>query len=154
MRSVARAIWPCILVGFSTGLAAVEAAEITAPDRPDVADGRALYQRYCASCHGQNAEGQAGWQQPNERGELPAPPHDATGHTWRHSDADLHEMISKGWRDPFNKTETLTMPGFEGQLSLREIGAVTAYLKTLWSADQRLFQSEQSQGRPLPPEAN
>ena len=135
------------------GTAAGRAAETAAPDPARIADGKAVYQQYCASCHGQNAEGRAGWQQPNERGELPAPPHDATGHTWRHADAELYEMISKGWRDPFNKTEALTMPAFEDQLSPQEIVSVVDYLKTFWSSDQRAYQAEESQARPLPPEA-
>ena len=150
---MARAFLPCFFVLGIAG-AAPGAAETAAPDPDRIAHGKTVYQQYCASCHGQNAEGQSGWQQPNGRGELPAPPHDATGHTWRHADAELYEMIGKGWRDPFNKTETLTMPGFEGKLSLQEIAAVIAYLKTLWSADQRAYQSEQSQRQPLPPEAN
>jgi hypothetical protein len=33
------------------------------------------------------------WQQPDARGDLPAPPHDNAGHTWRHSDAQLSEII-------------------------------------------------------------
>lgn len=62
-------------------------------------------------------------------------------------------MIAKGWRDPFNKTDTLTMPAFEGKMSPQEIAAVIAYLKALWTPDQREFQSDESRDRPLPPEA-
>ncbi len=115
--------------------------------------GRELYGRYCASCHGAKGEGASGWREPNDQGDLPPPPHDASGHTWRHADSVLYEMIAKGWRDPFNKTETLTMPAFESALTPPEIAAVIAYLKTLWTPDQREFQSEESRDRPLPSEA-
>ena len=66
--------------------------------------GRTVYEQHCASCHGANAEGAPNWQERDAHGELPAPPHNAEGHTWRHSDADLYQMVNKGWRDPFNKT--------------------------------------------------
>ena len=115
-----------------------------------VSSGRTIYQTYCASCHGVNAEGAANWQERDERGELPAAPHNAEGHTWRHSDANLYDMVSKGWRDPFNKTKRLTMPAFGDLLSEQQIVAVITYLKTLWKPEQRRFQSEESRKHPFP----
>ena len=41
----------------------------------------------------------------------------------------LFQIVQKGWRDPFNKTQRLTMPAFAGQLSRNEIIAVVDYLK-------------------------
>lgn len=112
--------------------------------------GRMVYQQYCASCHGANAEGATNWQERDEHGELPAPPHNAEGHTWRHSDAELFEMVSRGWRDPFNKSKRLTMPGFGDGLSPEQIRAVITYLKTLWTPEQHQFQLEESRGHPFP----
>jgi len=43
----------------------------------------------------------------------------------------------EGWRDPFNRTERLTMPAFGGTLSPREIGVVIDYLKTMWTPKQQ-----------------
>src|SRR5712675_455931 len=80
--------------------------------------GRAVYEQYCSSCHGAKAQGAPNWQERDANGELPAPPHNAEGHTWRHSDVDLYEMVNKGWRDPFNKSERLTMPAFDAEISL------------------------------------
>ena len=114
-----------------------------------IASGESVYRQYCASCHGAKAEGAPNWKRPDENGELPSPPHDASGHTWRHSDTELVEMIAKGWRDPFNKTERLTMPPFDEQLTPREIEDVIAYLKTLWTDEQRQFQAEENHDRPL-----
>ena len=120
------------------------------PESDRVASGRAVYQQYCTSCHGANAQGAPNWQKRDEHGELPAPPHNAEGHTWRHSDAELYMMVSKGWRDPFNKTERLTMPAFGDTLSPDQIHAVIAYLKTLWTPEEVQFQSEESRGHPFP----
>ena len=116
--------------------------------------GRNVYQQQCASCHGARSEGAPNWQQPDAKGELPAPPHDAHGHTWKHSDAMLYRIVRNGWRDPFNKTDRLTMPAFTGTLSPSEVRAVITYLKTLWTSEQRRFQRQESQKEPFPPEAN
>lgn len=113
-------------------------------DREQVRAGGRIYEEYCASCHGPEGEGAPDWQEPDERGELPPPPHGPEGHTWRHQDADLHEMIAEGWRDPFNKTDRLTMPAFEDVLAPDEIEAVITYLKTLWTPEQRRFQWEET----------
>jgi len=91
------------------------------------------------------------WQQPDARGDLPPPPHDDTGHTWRHADAQLTEIIRGGLRDQFNKTPELTMPPFQtDQLSEREISDVIAYFKRLWSAEHQQFQEEQNRRPPTP----
>lgn len=106
--------------------------------------GRVLYLKFCASCHGLEGEGQTNWQKPNVLGELPAPPHNAQGHTWRHSDVDLFKMIADGWRDPFNRTDRLTMPPFKDILTQDQISEIVDYLKTFWSVEQREFQREQT----------
>src|SRR5262245_25629521 len=99
-----------LLVAMMLGMAspimiACAADELPPPDPHLVKSGSTVYKEYCASCHGANAQGAPNWQERDEHGELPAPPHNVEGHTWRHSDADLYEMVSKGWRDPFNKTK-------------------------------------------------
>lgn len=126
------------------------ADELPPLDPAEVKFGRAIYEQYCASCHGVKGQGAPNWQERDERGELPSPPHDAEGHTWRHSDAELYHMVSKGWRDPFNKTKHLTMPPFADVLSPEQIRAVITYLKTLWTPEQRRFQIEESQNHPFP----
>jgi mono/diheme cytochrome c family protein len=135
---------------------AVAAGEPVPPplDPKEVAAGRIVYQKYCASCHGVRGEGEANWETPNAQGELPSPPHDADGHTWKHSDEMLYRMVSEGWRDPFNKTQRLTMPQFREQLSPQEIRDVITYLKTLWTPEQRQFQWEETLIRgAFPPQA-
>jgi mono/diheme cytochrome c family protein len=120
-------------------------------DLGQVSRGREVFVQHCASCHGSDAQGAADWQQPDARGDLPAPPHDDTGHTWRHSDAQLSEIIRGGLRDQFNKTPELTMPPFQtDQLSDQEIGDVVAYFKSLWFSEHRQFQEEQNRRPPIP----
>jgi mono/diheme cytochrome c family protein len=125
-------------------------AALPALDPSQVARGRQIYIQRCASCHGQQAEGAPNWQQPDARGDLPPPPHDDSGHTWRHSDAQLTEIIRQGLRDRFNKTPALTMPSFKDRLSDAEITAVITYFKSLWSSEHRAFQGEENRRPPMP----
>jgi mono/diheme cytochrome c family protein len=111
----------------------------------EIARGRPVYAQYCASCHGANGEGAANWQQPDASGNLPPPPQDDRGHTWRHSDGQLAEIIRGGQRDPFNASPELTMPSFQDQLTDADIAAVISYFKSLWSTEHRAFQEEQNQ---------
>jgi mono/diheme cytochrome c family protein len=138
------------LAAFSHSAARIQAASpamLTVGEKA----GRDLYLTYCAACHGRNGEGQKNWQQPNVLGELTAPPHNAEGHTWRHADSDLFTMIAKGWRDPFNRTKRLTMPPFKETLKSEEITDLITYLKTLWTAEQRQFQQEESLNKSMSP---
>ena len=117
------------------------------PDSNVINSGREIYQQHCAACHDAAAEDALNWKKPNDQGEMPPPPHGSEGHTWRHSDAMLQGMISQGWRDPFNKTQRLTMPAFQKVLPPKEIEAVITYLKTLWTTEQRQFQRQENQAR-------
>ena len=148
MRSllVASAVWWIVL------LATAHAGEGGTADPQQIAVGRRVYQVQCASCHGSRGEGAPDWQRPDGQGEMPAPPHDREGHTWKHADGMLYRIVRDGWRDPFNKTERLTMPAFGQTLPPEEIQAVIDYLKTLWAPEQRRFQEEESRRAPFPPE--
>src|SRR5438093_236042 len=118
------------------------AAAIPMLDPNPVTRGRPIYVQQCASRHGRQAEGAPHWQQPDARGDLPPPPHNDSGHTWRHSDAQLADIIRNGLRDRFNKTPELTMPPFTNQLTNAEIAAVIIYFKSLWSPEHRMYQEE------------
>lgn len=133
-------------VGQETEPAAVS---ISALDPGDVALGQEVYLKNCLACHGTNAQGAPNWTKPDVRGNLPPPPHDDSGHTWRHSDAELTWIIQNGLRDVFNNTPDLTMPPFEDKLSAEEINAVITYFKSLWSPEHRRYQEEQNQQAPM-----
>lgn len=144
-----------VMAGYAIAVLPGRAAPAPSPrltplDHDQVARGRQVYLRHCAACHGPNAEGAPDWQKPDARGNLPPPPHGDHGHTWRHPDAQLAEIIRRGFRDPFNETPELTMPAFEGHLGDEEIAAVIAYFKSLWSPEHRRFQEEQNR-RPVMP---
>lgn len=136
-----------MIAGLAIGLAAGSAGASDLPplDPDQMARGQRVYQEHCAACHGAEAEGAPAWEEPNEAGELPAPPHGPEGHTWRHPDPELRHMVEAGWRDPFNKTQRLTMPAFGEVLSDEEIATVIAYLKSLWTDEQRAFQLRQGE---------
>lgn len=117
----------------------------------EVALGRQVYLEQCAACHSQNAEGQPNWKQRDANGNMPAPPHDDSGHTWHHADGLLYEIIRDGFRDPLKPLDSpLTMPAFGDKLSDAEIRAVITYFKSLWSEESHLFQWEVSQRHPFP----
>lgn len=142
-------------VGFGSGSKTNPSPSATAPDslpaldQGQVTRGRQVFLANCAACHGANAQGAPNWRQPDAQGNLPPPPHDDSGHTWRHGDADLTEIILNGLRDPFNKSQDLTMPPFKGRLSDEEIADVIAYFKSLWSPEHRRYQEEQTQRPPM-----
>jgi mono/diheme cytochrome c family protein len=149
LLSAALAIGALDTAPASSAVRPATPVSLATPHPGDVALGRQVYLQNCASCHGANAEGAANWLQPDARGNLPPPPHDDTGHTWRHSDAELAEIIRNGMRDIFNKTPELTMPPFKVQLSDEEIAAVIAYFKSLWSEEHRRSQEEQNRRQPM-----
>jgi mono/diheme cytochrome c family protein len=120
---------------------AIVAAYLTgakSPADPDdarqVARGKAVYDLHCASCHGARLEGQANWQAKLPSGRMPAPPHDASGHTWHHPDSVLFGITKYGlvpgkYAPPSYRSD---MPGFDQMLSDEEIWAVLAYIKSHW----------------------
>lgn len=131
-------------------------AEVETPAVPDldageVAQGKAIYVQQCASCHGVRGEGAPRWSVQDALGELPPPPHDSTGHTWRHADGMLFRLVRDGWRDPDNRSDRLTMPAFAGALTPGQTRAVITYLKTWWTPDQRVAQWRESGSEPFPP---
>jgi mono/diheme cytochrome c family protein len=140
------------LVGATTAAALVAAgavwwlsADNDLAGKPDldnpmvIARGEAVYAAHCASCHGANLEGQPNWRQRLPSGRLPAPPHDATGHTWHHSDAELFAMVKDGLAELVPGYET-DMPAYKDVLSDADIWAVLAFIKSTWPEDIRARQ--------------
>lgn len=108
-----------------------------------VTQGRAVYAAYCAACHGAELQGAPDWQTPLADGRMPAPPHDASGHTWHHSDTELRLMVEGGMSALVPGYES-DMPAFRDILSPEEIGAVLAYIKSTWPHRERQYQAERS----------
>ncbi len=102
-----------------------------------LARGEAIYRQHCASCHGTNLEGQPNWRQRNADGRLPAPPHDATGHTWHHSDEQLFRITKLGIEAFVGGTYQSDMRGFGDVLTDADIRVVLAYIKSTWPDEIR-----------------
>ena len=106
-------------------------------DRQVVEEGRYIYRVACAQCHGLNLEGQPNWQQRGVDGLMPAPPHDANGHTWHHPDQALFEMTKYGMQRFAGGDYRSAMPAYERILTDDEIIAVMSYIKSRWPATIR-----------------
>lgn len=106
-----------------------------------LAAGAEIYTARCAACHGAKLEGQPDWKRRLANGRMPAPPHDASGHTWHHSDQDLFEITKGGLAAVLPDYES-DMPAFGAQLSDADITAVLAFIKSTWPERQRGFQAE------------
>lgn len=115
-----------------------------------VIEGRNVYEANCASCHGYGLEGQPDWRQRGPDGVLPAPPHDATGHTWHHPDAVLFATVKFGGQAFMPQGVKSGMPGYKDNLTDREIEAAIAYIKSRWPSKVRRQQGARNmQSRPV-----
>ena len=131
------------------GTPPAEAQPLPALDAAEIALGQELYAVHCASCHGPELQGEVNWQTQNEDGSFRVPPHDASGHTWHHSDELLLESIRLGGsRLPDNIGGTSKMPAFAEVLTDRQMAAILAYIKSIWPEDIRLIQWEQTARQP------
>ncbi len=116
---------------------------LKADDLIVVQAGAKIYQTQCASCHGPNLEGQPDWRTRDVNGLLPAPPHDATGHTWHHADDLLFEITKFGPGVVINDNSyKTTMPAYRNILSDEEIVAVLSFIKNTWPEEQRSWQEK------------
>jgi mono/diheme cytochrome c family protein len=117
-----------------------------APPRMNAADteqvrlGQTVYAAHCADCHGTRLEGQPNWKDRLPSGRLPAPPHDASGHTWHHSDAVLFRIVKEGIASVAPPGYESDMPAYAGVLSDREIAAVLSFIKAQWPEEIRVRQ--------------
>lgn len=123
--------------------------QIDPKDKALVAVGQRVYASHCAICHGANLEGQPNWRQRLPNGRMPAPPHDAAGHTWHHPDALLFGIVKEGlvpgkYAPPRYESD---MPAFGGRLSDDEIRAVLAYVKSTWPEQQLAYQQKIDRSR-------
>ncbi len=119
------------------GEGGAEAIRLRPDDAALVSEGEAIYAAHCASCHGAELEGQANWRERKADGRLPAPPHDASGHTWHHPDGQLFALTKQGPAALVGGGYQSDMPGYAGVLSDREILAVLSYIKSRWPAEIR-----------------
>jgi mono/diheme cytochrome c family protein len=97
-----------------------------------VSQGEAVYRNHCAECHGQKLEGQPNWRSRDAEGYLPAPPHDASGHTWHHADELLFKITKFGTASIAGPDYKTRMPAYADVLSDEQIVAVLSFIKPRW----------------------
>ena len=143
-------LWPGLLVGglvmaVFAGRHYAQTASNAASSAEVIEQGRQIYADQCASCHGAQLEGQPDWKTPLPSGRLPAPPHDADGHTWHHPDDIQFRIVREGTAAIVGGGYESDMPGFADLLSDAEIRAVLAYIKSTWPERERTYQENVSQ---------
>lgn len=76
------------------------------------------------------------------------PRHNANGHTWHHPDCELVAIVSDGsdamtgmMREMMAPPGAPKMQAFKDRLSDDEIAAVLAYIKTMWTPEERATQT-------------
>jgi mono/diheme cytochrome c family protein len=132
------------------GLVALAAVSIWWVGRAQagLAEGARVYAADCASCHGARLEGQPNWWRPGPDGMLPAPPHDASGHTWQHTDAELYDLIAHSVVNVAPKSYRTAMPAYAGTLGPADIRAVIDFIKSQWPPGVRAYQASLNAGKP------
>jgi mono/diheme cytochrome c family protein len=133
--AVAVALMATGFVLFRAGLLSSSPA-INPDDPAQVAIGREIYAARCAMCHGARLEGQPDWMTRKPDGRLPAPPHDASGHTWHHPDQQLMLITKKGLSAVVPGYQS-DMPAFESVLTDEQIAAALSFIQNSWPPDIR-----------------
>ncbi|MCZ4281442.1 c-type cytochrome [Kiloniella laminariae] len=111
-------------------------------NQAQVSLGQGIYAEQCASCHGQNLEGEPDWRSPRSDGTLPAPPHNEDGHTWHHPDNLLFHITKFGGAAVAPEGFISRMPAFGDSLTDEEISATLAYIKSRWPQEVQLRQRQ------------
>ena len=104
-----------ILFGITAGGLILLTAEAPAP-RGDARSGKAVYDRYCASCHGKRGEGMGA--------SLKMSNFSAPQYQESRTDQELYDRISKGG-------EGTGMPAWNKKLSQQDHWNLVAYIRTL-----------------------
>ena len=116
----------------------------------DTEAGAVLYADNCASCHGAQLEGQPDWRTPGPDGVLPAPPHDATGHTWHHDTQMLLDYTLLGGQASLEARGVTDfrsgMPAFRDRLSEDEVLDILAFIRSTWSEEAQEIQRQRTHG--------
>jgi S-disulfanyl-L-cysteine oxidoreductase SoxD len=134
-------------IAASAAIALLAACTVEPPEAQRVAVGKVVYDTYCAACHGAALEGQPDWRQRRADGRLPAPPHDASGHTWHHADRELFEITKYGLQRFAGPDYQSDMPAYDGILTDEQIRSVIVYIKSTWPERIRERQAQIDRSR-------
>lgn len=130
--------------GQKTGVSGIDSQDAT-----KVARGKTVYAASCASCHGASLQGQFNWRQRLPNGRMPAPPHDASGHTWHHPDEMLFGITKEGlvpgkYGPPGYVSD---MPAFGSILNDADIAAALSYIQSRWPPEVQRAREEMLKNR-------
>lgn len=143
-HAVLAAAFGFLVLAVAIALWLDRAPRIDPDDARQVARGKSVYGQYCVACHGARLEGQSNWRERLPNGRMPAPPHDASGHTWHHPDDVLigitRDGLVPGKYAP--RGYESDMPAFGSVLDESDIRAVLAYIKSWWPEEVRRAQRE------------
>lgn len=117
-------------------------------DALDLLEGEAIYKAECASCHGAQREGQPDWRTRKADGRLPAPPHDASGHTWHHPYEQLFAIVKFGMVPPQAPAGYASdMPAYAGKLTDEQIRRVLTWIESTWLPEIRAQREARLKGQ-------
>ena len=122
-----------VVAAPSTALASSEPEATFDPNPPRwyeasfAAQGKPLYERNCAVCHGMQGQGDPNWRQKNADGSFKPPPLNGTAHTWHHPAGDLMATIMNG-----SSPGTGNMPAWRDILTPKQVASIIAYFQEFW----------------------
>ena len=122
-----------VVAAPSTALASSEPEATFDPNPPRwyeasfAAQGKPLYERNCATCHGPQGQGDPNWRQKNADGSFKPPPLNGTAHTWHHPAGDLMATIMNG-----SSPGTGNMPAWRDILTPKQVASIIAYFQEFW----------------------
>jgi hypothetical protein len=99
--------------------------------------------------------GQPIWQLNDKDAGRRAPAHDASGHTWQHSDEALFHVTKYGRLASMSEGQQSRMPAYKDRLTDEHILAIIAFIKRCWPIGLRASQAMLNPGYAgMPPEAS
>ena len=122
-----------VVAAPSTALASAEPqapVELNPPrwyEASFAAQGKPLYEKNCAVCHGRQGQGDPNWRQKNADGSFKPPPLNGTAHTWHHPAGDLMATIMNG-----SSPGTGNMPPWRNILTPEQVASIIAYFQEFW----------------------
>jgi mono/diheme cytochrome c family protein len=119
-RQIAIAAGLGVLGSLLNSIGSASATPVAAMSPSDLEQGRVIYQRHCADCHG--GEGKGDGQQATSLS--PRPGNLISAQTSAKSDQELLKIIAKG-------RPRTAMEGWEDRLSPEDQAAVLAYIRSL-----------------------
>lgn len=100
-------------------------------------DGKAVYDEFCAYCHGRELDGKAQWVKPAPYDPVDAPRLDAQGNSWRLTDEMLFRLTKDGGQPHALPGVESRMPSFDKVLTDEQIANAVAFIVSRWPEEIR-----------------